>query len=254
MLCLHGAGSRADRFRRNLVGLADAGFHVYAMDFPGHGFASKSAEAQYTAPAFASVVEDVIDELGLESPVLVGTSLGGHVAAIVAMHRPDAIPAIALIGTVGIVRVDRDAEDTSGRVTDTSEAGVRGKLEFLLYDRALITDAWVREEARINTSPGAEQALARVRSYLDGPMNDDLVGTELAELDTPTILIWGEHDRWVAPEIGREIKTKLLPEAPLVYLAAAGHAPYYERPEAFNQVVTRFVDDPSAFGSNETTL
>src|SRR5579862_9816819 len=78
VVLLHGSGSRADRWRRNLPGLAAAGKHGYALDLPGHGFATKSEDFDYTTPSFAGVVRDALDALGIGSPVLVGTSLGGH--------------------------------------------------------------------------------------------------------------------------------------------------------------------------------
>src|SRR5882762_9862026 len=86
IVCLHGAGSRADRWRRNMPGLARAGYHVYALDFPGHGFASKTAEFEYGTPRYADVVMDFLDQIGGGPVTLAGTSLGAHVAAVIALR------------------------------------------------------------------------------------------------------------------------------------------------------------------------
>jgi len=64
----------------------------------------------------------------------------------------------------------------------------------------------------------------------------------------PTILIWGAQDRWVPAEVGHRTAS-LMPEAPLVLLDRASHAPYYERPEAFNDVLTDYLSDPKGYGA-----
>ena len=122
-------------------------------------------------------------------------------AAVVALRRPARVRAAALIGAVGLVPMERDLAQSAGKVNDTSPAGVRSKLEFLVFDPTLVTDTWVAEESRINSSPGAAEALGRVRSYLEGPIDDDLVGKEYAALGVPTILVWATQDRWVSPEV-----------------------------------------------------
>lgn len=248
IVCLHGAGSRADRWRRNLPGLAQAGYHVYALDFPGHGFASKAPEYEYGTPRYADMVADFIDQIGGGPVVLAGTSLGAHVAAVVALRKPERVETVALIGAVGFVPIGRELSQTAGKVNDTSRTGVRNKLEFLVFDPALVSDSWVEEESHINSSPGAAAALARVRAYLEGPIDDDLVGEEFAALGIPTILMWGAEDRWVPAEVGHRT-AQLMPEAPLVLLQRASHAPYYERPDVFNQVLTDYLRDPKGFGS-----
>lgn len=247
ILCLHGAGSRADRWRRNMPGLARAGYHVYALDFPGHGFASKTSDFDYGTPRYADAVIDFLDQIDSGPVTLAGTSLGAHVAAVVTLRQPERVKATALIGAVGFVPTKTDMAQTAGKVSDTSRAGVRSKLEFLVFDSNLVTDSWVTEESHINSSPGAAEALSRVRAYLEGPMEDDLVGDQFAALGLPTILIWGAEDRWVPTEVGRRTAS-LMSDAPLILLERAGHAPYYERPEAFNAVLTDFLSDPKGYG------
>src|SRR5579862_1653995 len=249
VVLLHGLGSRADRWRRNLPGLAAAGKHVYALDFPGHGFASKAADFDYSTPGFANVVAEALRELGVANPVVVGTSLGGHVAAYLAIVSEVPVRALGLVGTTGIVPIERDTSTTTGRVTELSDAGVRGKLEFLMDDDRLVTDAWVREERRINTSPGAQEALARAAKYVAESTNDHLVGDRLASSAIPVIVFWGGNDTWIAPAVGRQIKSEVLTKAPLVILRRTGHAPYYERPHVFNDCLVTFLSDPAGYGA-----
>jgi 2-hydroxy-6-oxonona-2,4-dienedioate hydrolase len=249
VVLLHGSGSRADRWRRNLPGLAAAGKHVYAFDFPGHGFATKAVDFEYSTPSFARVVGEALGELGIRRPVVVGTSLGGHVAAYLAVELRLPVRAVGLVGTTGIIPIEREVSTTVGRITNLSDAGVRDKLEFLMHDDTLVTDAWVREERRINSSPGAQEALARTAEYVARGTNDHLVGEQLAASGIPAIVFWGRDDAWIDVQIGRQIKATVLAKAPLVILRRAGHAPYYERPHVFNECLVTFLTTPEGYGS-----
>ena len=91
---LHGVGARADRWQRTLPAFAKAGFHCYAIDFPGHGFATKGHGPDYGTPGFAHFVAGVLDALGLEHPALVGTSLGGTRRSL-----SDAVSSAPRVGT-----------------------------------------------------------------------------------------------------------------------------------------------------------
>lgn len=253
VVLLHGTGSRADRWRRNIPGLAAAGLHVYAIDFPGHGFATKSADFEYSTPAFADVVHQMLRKLDIAEPTLVGTSMGGHVAAYLTVASDVRVRALGLVGTTGVVPVQREVT-TVERIRSTSLNGIADKLRFLLYDHSLITDAWVREESWINSSPGAADALERTAEYVADKADADLVGDRLARADVPIILFWGADDKWVAPAIGHRIREELLPGAPMVLLKRAGHAPYYERPDAFNQALIEFMSAPEKYGSKVKTV
>jgi 2-hydroxy-6-oxonona-2,4-dienedioate hydrolase len=235
ILLLHGAGSRADRWRFNIGPLAAAGFTVRAIDLPGHGFADKSPDLEYTTPAFAAHVISYLEGTGAST--IVGTSLGAHVATWVALARPELVKAVVLVGATGLVR--RDAA-SAAVLSDSGLAGTGKKLARLLHDQDLINDHWILEESRVNTSPGSEQALARVLGYLQAGINDDLTGPLFADLDLPTLIVWGAQDQWVPRSVGDAV-ARLLPTAPYVVMEAAGHAPYFERAADFNDLVLRFL-------------
>jgi 2-hydroxy-6-oxonona-2,4-dienedioate hydrolase len=240
MVCLHGTGSRADRWVPAMPGLVRAGFHVFAMDFPGHGFADKGPELEYSAAAFSKVVAGVLDHLGLSGVVLAGTSLGGHVTARLACDRPDLVASLVLIGSTGLAPYPDQFKRPPEVVADASPAAVRRKLEFLVSDPAMVTEAWVQEESMINSSEGANQALRRTAEFLNDGTNGDLQADRLnqIELDRPTLLVWGADDNWTPPEMGREALANLK-SAELVFMDGCGHAPYFENPDEFVAVVKR---------------
>ncbi len=240
LVCFHGSGSRADRWRKAMPLLAELGYHVYAVDFPGHGLAAKPADHPYGSAAFGRFATAFVDALPYERIALLGTSLGGHVAALVAAARPGRISGCVLIGAVGLVPFVRDGGGTASPVVDTSLAGTRRKLEFLVADSALVTDEWVHEESMINSSPGAPEAMAVLAHTSAAETVDDLIGAAYRELALPTMLVWGAEDKWVPPSVGED--TAELLELDLHLLAGTSHAPYFEDPAGFVALVEPFLD------------
>jgi 2-hydroxy-6-oxonona-2,4-dienedioate hydrolase len=245
VVCLHGAGSRADRFWHNLGPIAAAGHRVVAVDFPGHGYATKGTSVNHSTPAYARFVIELLDHLGLQRPALVGTSLGGHVAAAIAAEQPEAVSALVLIGAVGIVPAQRhDAPLAPVPMWDATPEAIRTKLRMVVANSDLITEEWVREEAHVNSSPGAADSLRAVADYLNNGVDKDRVGERLLQrgADIPTLLVWGAEDRWVPPSVGRQTQ-EFLGRSRLVIIPGTAHAPYYEDPDTFNTLVVDFLAD-----------
>ena len=241
---LHGVGARADRWRSALRGGASQGSRCFGIDFPGHGFASKGDGLDYSSPGLARFVVDVIEALGLRRVVLVGTSLGGHVAALMTLLRPDLVTGLVLVGPMGIAPVGAAARGALAEVVqDTSRSGTAKKLRALVHDPDLVTQTWVQEEHLINNSPGAEASFQALATYFRESIDDDVVGDALRRLPVgiPMSLVWGSADRMVPTELAKTV-LECLPEATsYTEIAGTGHAPYLEDPERFNDALSAFV-------------
>lgn len=242
MLLVHGVGARADRWRLNLDGFADAGYHPFAVDLPGHGLASKGDGFTHSVPGYAAFARAVLAEVGADRWYLVGTSLGGHILATVTCQVPERVAGLVLVGTLGITPLGKEArERTAGLIVDASPETVDRKLRTVLHDQSLITDALFREEVRINNSPGAAEAFAQIADYFANHIDDHVVGERLAAVcgEVPVLLVWGREDLGFPLAMG-EAALELLPGSRLAIMDGAAHAPYFERPEAFNEIVTQF--------------
>ena len=244
LVLVHGVGARADRWRRNIDPLAAAGWHVHALDLPGHGLAQKGEGPDYSVPGFARFLESFLDVVGAETAALVGTSLGGHTAATLACERPERVRALVLVGSIGLIPWGAERRAASReRLRDASPEGIERKLRVVVHDEELVTDEWLAEECLINNSPGAAESFRAISDYVADHIDDDLIGPRLAALtDGPPIqLIWGRQERAVPLETGLAAH-ELVPGSELAVIDAASHAPYYEQPEEFNRILLDFLD------------
>ncbi|MCW2507174.1 MAG: hypothetical protein JWP68_322 [Modestobacter sp.] len=244
VLLLHGVGARADRWRSTIPALAEAGFHVYAADFPGHGFAEKGPAPDYSVRGFADFAREVLDELRLDRVDVVGTSLGGHVAARMAVAEPRRLRSVVLVGPMGLAPAGGAARQQLARaVVETSREGIGRKLRALVHDPGLVTDSWIEEEWRINNSAGAAESLSRLAEYFADRIDEDVVGAELrrAAPEVRSLLVWGSHDVLVPTALAPDALAVLSPGTELVTVESTGHAPYLERPDVFNAAVIRFL-------------
>jgi 2-hydroxy-6-oxonona-2,4-dienedioate hydrolase len=235
VVCVHGVGSRADRFGPTLEPLAAAGYHAYALDLPGHGLATKTP-LPLSVPFYAEYVAAIIDQLDAARVTVLGTSLGGHIGAY--MTRLDAarLDRLAMVGTLGVVPLSEQERVNISRVIlrNRSVEDCLGKLRALLWDDDRVTQAWAEEESRINNSYGAEETFRRLGDYFEHGINDDLIRDDLLRYAgrLEMGLMWGDRDVIVSAETGRECM-KALPGVPMAWIRDTGHAPYWERPEDF---------------------
>ena len=148
-------------------------------------------------PNYAAFAGAVLDEIGADRAVLVGTSLGGHILATVACEAPERVEALVLVGTLGMAPLGQAArERTAGLVGDASPETVDRKLHSVLHDDGLVTAELHREEVLINNSPGAAESFVGISDYFANRIDDDVVGERLAALGDRfgVLLVWGRED------------------------------------------------------------
>ncbi len=192
-------------------------------------------------PAYRKLLAGFMDHIGATEATVVGTSLGGHVAASYAVENPQRVKAVALVGSMGLLPIGAEAR---GRIqagaNNQSREGVATKFTRIIFDQALVTPEMVAEEYLVNNSPGAKESFARLGKYIAEKLDDEVVGERLAKLGKPVLLVWGDQDKTVAVSVG-EAAAKLIPGSRFVLLQGAAHTAYYEKPEAFNKALLEFL-------------
>lgn len=243
ILLVHGLSSRADRWVRNIDALAEAGFRVIAADLPGHGFATKDPSHEHTIGGHADFVLALLDALAIERATIVGTSLGGQIAASAVLRQPHRAERLMMIGSTGLAPTTAArAQGFRDWIMNLTPESHMPKLRNVFTDKSLATPDMAREDVLINTSPGASDCFDRFLVYMADGINSDLVLERLREIEdkVPLLLFWGVDDSSVSVDIGRAAHASL-PRSRLVTVENLNHTPYYENPALFNEVLLSFI-------------
>jgi len=227
---LHGAGgprlSRAHELLREH-------FRVIALEIPGFGQSPENIRSR-TMPELADTMVKAADALGLDRFNLMGTSFGGRAALFLATQHPERVSALVLESPAAIR--PEGARPPPGPPEEMARR-LYGHPERMPPlpppDPALVA----KQEALVNR--------------LRGPGRDPELEARIRELDIPTLVVFGTLDRIIPPEMGRHYK-ELMPNCHLVFVYDAGHAIGAERPEAFADLVSDFLERREAFVVNRT--
>lgn len=181
----------------------------------------------------AKFVHKFIQDQKLTKFIVVGNSLGGHVALIYVLAHPNAATAMVLTGSSGLY------ENAFGGTFPRRESYdfIKEKVEFTFYDPKTATKELVDEVFQtVNDRHRVVRILAMARSAIRHNMRKDL-----HKIHIPVGLIWGKDDKVTPPEVAVEFN-ELLPNSDLVWIDKCGHAPMMEQPEAFNRALRGFLD------------
>ena len=217
-----------------LVQLAKS-FHVIAPTHPGFGRAS-APDGMTTIDDLAYFYLDLLDAMDLRDVVLVGSSLGGWIAAEMAVKSTARLSRLVLANPVGIKNGDREARD----IVDIYSIFDKQIAELAYADAKLgIPDKSKLSEDDLFYMARSREATAR---YAWAPyMHDPKLKGRLHRIGVPTLVLWGEADRIVSQDYGRAYAAAI-PGACFAPIRGAGHFPHLEKPEEFVRAVSSFVE------------
>ncbi len=249
VVLLHGLGASAVAWRYNIHALSQR-YAVFAPDMPGHGDSAKP-EVRYDTEFGLRFLQQFLDVLHLERPILMGNSTGGFLALAWAMRHPGWAQALVLLDIPGMGKevawpLRLAALPGIGRLLAVADVATGGRFAPRLFHHPERVDPRVRLELlNLLKQPGAIRAvLSALRSGI-GPMGLRssllLVQHGDSSLPAPTLVVWGEEDRILPVEQARRFARRF-PGAQLHILPDCGHWPQMEQPDAFNDVVSAFLD------------
>lgn len=211
-------------------------YRVVVPDLWGHGKSERGPQVIYSIEEFAGQVLGLMDALGIKKASLVGNSMGGMVAARIAVNNPERVEMVVLCDSAG-----------------TGEAGFIGFL-------AKVAEKWVvkafmnpelhagddikpkaRREFQQSFKGTAEEQLLFValrdslRSVIDNPM-----GPELAEIKARTLIIYGDDD-FVIPKKAIELMQGWISDSVTYSVHKGGHVPMMIKPDEFNCATDNFL-------------
>lgn len=229
LVLLHGFASEKDvwlRFLRH----ADKEVEVYALDLPGHGDSTRDPEFSYDIPAIVTDIETALASLTDEPINLVGTSLGGMIAAYYAARNPDRVLTLALYAPAGIY---------PSNPSQFQHAIARGENPLIVNEPrefdALVDIVFFDPPPLVWPVGPALRQIAVARSDFNNKIWNDLwpghptLDDALPAIELPVLLVWGREDR-VLDVSSAEGFERLLPRVQTVIVDEAGHAIINEKP------------------------
>jgi pyruvate dehydrogenase E2 component (dihydrolipoamide acetyltransferase) len=234
VVLIHGFGADLNTWMFTQPVLAERR-RTIAFDLPGHGGSDK-ALAGADAGAFAAVVGDLFDALGLERACLVGHSLGGAVALAFARARPQRVAGLVLIAAAGL-GPEIDGAFIDGFVAAQRRREAQEVLRRLVHDPQLVSRAMVEDVLRYKRLDGVGPALEAIAAAWF-PGGRQAVALDPAGLAMPVLLIWGREDRIVPAAHAEALAGRL----PVAILDGAGHLPHMEKSGEVNRLLARFLD------------
>lgn len=189
---------------------------------------------QTSVGGFVDYVERFVAYRGYDKVMVLGNSLGGHIALIYTLQNPDKVKAVILTGSSGLF--ESAMGDSYPKRGDYDY--IKKKAEVTFYDPKHASKELVDELFDIvNDRNKVIRVLATAKSAIRQNLAE-----EVGKITAPALLIWGNNDTITPPFVGEEFH-KLLPNSKLLLIDKCGHAPMMEQPEEFNRYLSEFLKE-----------
>jgi pimeloyl-ACP methyl ester carboxylesterase len=256
VLLLHGVGTPAAAWLPLFPALADE-YRVYAPDRPGLGLSAAPSYRDRDLRSFlVAYLLDLLDDLAIDRPHVVGNSHGGLQSFLLAIDH-DRVDRLQLVGAPGGVSRDLPLLFRLLTVRGLNRAlfwlmsrgdpveNARQSMERVnVVDASAVPDAFYELLAAGQDLPGREESqrsLATAQGSFGRahPLFD--IRPEIVRVDRPTQFVWGTADTFWPPDVGRPVAGKM-PDAEFHELPGCGHTPWLEPGDDAAELVRGFLD------------
>ncbi len=258
LLLLHGFGNDAHIWDDFAPSVAPH-YRTLALDHRGHGDSAWDPERRYDHMSMLEDVERATEVLGISRLVLVGHSLGGHIATLFAGRYPERLAGLVIVDVGpevdarGRLRIRMDVEAQPSPVFGSVAEYARAlSLAYPAATPAALArmaqhGLRLREDGRyelkmdpalrgiFSERESPEQAEAREREFAQTSWD------ALAKLPCPTLVVRGAASDILSPDVADRMVDEVLPRGRLAIVARAGHSVMTDNPEGFRQAVCDFV-------------
>ena len=238
VILLHGTGGEGARWTPQLQGLS-SDFRVIALDQIGFGQSDKPM-TNYHSGVFAGFLAGFMKAIGVPKASLIGQSMGAAVALSLAVEKPEMVERLVLVNGGGF-RSGPRTTPPDWHARQIANAGTlaesREYMEKLYYDHSFVTDKLVEQNLmqRLRSAYTIESMQNAADRGLGGVSED-----EVRAIKAPTLLVWGANDK-LSPPANADKLNAVIKGSRKVLIDKAGHYPFLEHPDKFNQVVREFL-------------
>ncbi|HEU5119379.1 MAG TPA: alpha/beta hydrolase [Candidatus Nitrosocosmicus sp.] len=250
ILFIHGLGSSSDRWL-DIPDALSRYFHpIVAVDLIGFGGSDKPVTIEYTMEYFSKFIRDVItckqiwrnDDSGSDDSyktIIIGHSLGGYIAAKVAIKDQDLIEKLVLIDSSGMLKKPTSLlEQYLNAALNPSFENVKSVFEQMLGNPTLLSPTLVNAFIKRINLVGAKYAF---KSAFENSTKKHIESSELQSIENiPALIIWGAADTLI-PVTHAKRFNKILKNSTLQIIENTGHAPFSEKPSMVFDIIRTFL-------------
>ena len=240
VVLLHGMGGEGARWMPTIKALTPH-FRIIAPDQIGFGQSDKPLTS-YHSGVFAGFLAGFMQAIAVPRATLIGQSMGAGVALYLAVHHPEMVERLVLVNGVGFrMASDPPPPPPNWHARQIANAGTleesREYLQKLYYNHSLVTDALVEQNLilRLRSAYTIESMQTANARGLGGVNEEELRG-----IKAPTLLVWGMNDP-LSPVSKADQLNAIIKGSRKVLIDKAGHFPFLEHPDSFNQIVLEFL-------------
>jgi pimeloyl-ACP methyl ester carboxylesterase len=177
-------------------------------------------------------VEGFVSQKQLENMIIMGNSLGGHIALMYTLRNSTKVKKLILTGSSGLF------EDSMGGSYPKrgNYQYIKERVSYTFYNPNVATKELIDEIFEVtNSIPKCLRIVAIAKSAQRHNMADDIPNIKI-----PTLLVWGLNDTITPPMVAHEFN-RLIPNSELKFIDKCCHAPMMEHPKVFNEIVEDFL-------------
>ena len=236
LVLVHGLGASAERWNGVIPNFAKH-YHVIVPDLIGFGYSDKPI-IDYTPDFFSTFLGKFFDALGIKHPNVIGSSLGGQIAAEYASAHPNNIEKLILVSPSGVMKKSTPALDAYIMAAlYPNEQSAKNAFEMMESSGNQVDDMIVRGFVERMQLPNAKLAFM---STVLGLKNSEIITPKLHTIHSPTLIIWGSKDP-VIPILHAESFVSSIQDCRFFRMDDCGHTPYVQDPDTFSSIVLEFL-------------
>ena len=240
ILFIHGLGSAADRWM-NIPDVLSTDFHCIALDLPGFGESDKPDNIDYTIDHFRKFIVSFLQKLSIhnEPTCLIRHSLGGYIAAEIAIQDQNYVKQLVLVDSSGTLHQPTPILDEYLQAAmNPTKDNVREAFEKMVSDPSRIPSTLVDGFIRRINMPNAKKTF---KSTLVNSATTQIGLNRLHKIkNIPTLILWGIHDNVIPLEHSKFFKDSI-ENSQLEVIDDAGHAPFAEKPTQVCELLRKFL-------------
>ena len=244
LIMLHGVGGHAEAYVRNLKSHAEH-FSVWAIDMVGHGWSDPATE-DLEIPIYTRHLLAFMDAVGLAKASLSGESLGGWVAARLAIDHPERVERLVL-NTAGGSQADPKVMERLKTLSlqaadDPSWEFIKVRVQWLMADKSKAYDDLVATRQAIYARPGMKEGMKNnmILQEMEVRKRNLLYADDYARIKAPTLVLWTSDDPTADVSEGRRMAS-MIPGALFTVMDGCGHWPQFEDTPTFDRIHLAFL-------------